>query len=258
VKEVWPKNLIKQIIDKPAYLYSGVRKIVQDITWEIEELPNITYSDLGYGSNKFKQLYRNYINEEELERVRSLLDSRAGQSFTSVALSLRGAKKDSRSMGHCMQTLVVSWKKDSETVEFQYRSTEVIQKFGADLVFARYLFDELDLSPELIRFRFANAYLSGVFFPTLCNYWNPIDFLEYLWNHDKKLFAGGTRFFLRSAYRQDQHFPYSPENLQHRYGWKHLDMPRIKEWLEEKHKEIGKPLPKLHHTKDYIPRGQRK
>ena len=141
----WPHGLIKSCIEKEAFLYSGVRKIIQDLTWSINELPDLTYTDLGYGPNKFKQLYRNYINEEELERVRALLDRRAGQSFTSVAMSLRGAKKESRSMGHCMQTLIVSWKKDCETAEIQYRSTEVIQKFGADLVFARYLFDELDI-----------------------------------------------------------------------------------------------------------------
>ena len=255
----WPQGLIKQCIEQEAFLYSGVRKIIQDLTWSINELPDLTYADLGYGANKFKQLHRNYINEEELERVRTLLDKRAGQSFTSVALSLRGAKKDSRSMGHCMQTLVVSWKKDCETAEFQYRSTEVIQKFGADLVFARYLFDELDIDPSIIRFRFANAYLSGVFFPTLCAHWDAIDFLDYLWEHDQRLFAGGTRFFLRSTYREDQHFPFSPENVQHKFAWKNLDMPRIRDYLEKKHKKYGKPLPKIHYNKDeYIPRAKRK
>jgi hypothetical protein len=255
----WPQGLIKECIEAPAFLYSGVRKIMQDITWTISELPDITYEDLGYGPNKFKQLHRNYIDPDELERVRDLLDRRAGQSFTSVAMSLRGAKKDGRSMGHCMQTLVVSWKKDYETVEVQYRSTEVIQKFGADLVFLRYILEELDLSPNLFRFRFANAYLSGVFFPTLCAHWDAIEFLEYLWQHDQKLFAGGTRFFLRSAYKRDQHFPFSPENVQHKFAWKTLDMRRIQEYLEKKHKKYGKPLPKIHYNKgEYIPRGKRK
>lgn len=258
--EVWPHLLIRKCIQKEAFLYSGVRKIIQDLTWEIQirDLPDIDYPALGYGSNKFKQLYRNYINEEELERVRSLLDRRAGQSFSSIAMSLRGQKKDSRSMGHCMQTLIISWTKDHANAEVQYRSTEVIQKFGADLIFLRYLLQELDFKPEVIRFRFANAYLSGVFFPTLCSFWDPVDFLDYLWENDKRLFAGGTRFFLRSAYREDQHFPYSPENLQHKFGWRNLDMRRIKRYLEEKHLAYDKPLPKIHHNKhEYVPRGQR-
>ena len=255
----WPQGLIKECIEKEAFLYSGVRKIIQDLTWTITELPELTYEDLGYGPNKFKQLCRNYLDAGELERVRSLLDKRAGQSFTSVAMSLRGARKDARSMGHCMQTLVVGWKKDYETVEIQYRSTEVIQKFGADLVFLQYLLEELDLDPDLFRFRFANAYLSGVFFPTLCHHWDAIEFLEYLWEHDRKLFTGGTRFFLRSAYKKDQWFPFSPENLQHQFAWRHLDMRRIREYLEKKHKKFGKPLPKIHYNKhEYRTRSKRK
>lgn len=254
----WPFSLVEAIIEKEAFLYSGVRKIVQDITWEIEELPELTYEDLGYGPNKFKQLCRNYLDPEELERVRSLLDKRAGQSFSAVAMRLQGAKKDSRSMGHCMQSLVVAWKKDAEVVEVQYRSTEVIQKFGADLVFLRYILDELDLNPDLYRFRFANAYLSGVFFPTLCAHWDAVDFLEFLFEHDQKLFAGGTRFFLRSSYKRDQHFPFSPENVQHKFAWANLDMKAIREYLEKKHKKYGKPLPKIHYNKDeYVPRSKR-
>lgn len=254
----WPQGLIKECIEAPPFLYSGVRKIINDLTWSINELPDLTYEDLGYGPNKFKQLSRNYLNPEELERMRSLLDNRAGQSFTSAAMSLRNATKDSRSMGHCMQTLVVAWKRDMEVVEVQYRSTEVIQKFGADLVFLRHILDELDLSPDMFRFRFANAYLSGVFFPTLCAHWDAVEFLEYLWDNDPRLFAGGTRFFLRSSYREDQHFPFSPENVQHKFAWKHLDMKRIRDYLEKKHKKFGKPLPKIHYNKDeYIPRSKR-
>lgn len=258
--KIWPHGLVRQVIRQPAFLYSGVRKIVQDVTWEIpwEFYPELDYGDLGYGDNKFKQMCRNYLDEDELERVRSLLDRRAGQSFSSVAMSLRGARKDSRSMGHCMQSLVLSFTKDDSNAEVQYRSTELVQKFGADLVFIRWLLAQLDFPPDLVRFRFANAYLSGVFFPTLCAHWgDPIDFLEYLWEHDQRLFAGGTRFFLRSAYREEQHFPYSPENLQHRFAWANLDMPSIAEWLEEKHLEFGKPLPKIHHDKNYVPRGKR-
>ncbi|WP_455363561.1 hypothetical protein [[Eubacterium] cellulosolvens] len=256
----WPESLIKQCVEAPALFYSGVRKILTDITWETDELPDLTYEDLGYGPNKFKQLCRNYLDLDELERVRTLLDKRAGQSFTSVAMSLRGQQKsDARSMGHCMQTLIIIWAKDTEIVEVQYRATEVIKKFGADLVFLRYILDELDLAPSLFRFRFASAYLSGVFFPTLCMHWRPIDFFDYLWEHDERLFAGGTRFVLRSASEQHQHFPYSPENTQHQVAWRELDMPAIREYLEKKHKKYGKPLPAIHYNKHaYVPRGKRK
>lgn len=265
-RDVWPHSLIRKCIRKEAFDYQGVRKILQDLTWELkwEDYPTHTYEDLGYGKNKFKQLTRNYINEEEWERVRNLLQKRRGKSFNSIALCLRGAKKESRSMGHCMQSLIISWKKDELNLEVQYRSTEAILKFGADLTFIKWIVDELNivetlgLTPNVIRFRFANIYLSGVFFPTVCKFWDPIEFLDYLWDTDQRLFAGGTRFFLRSAYQEDQIFPYSPEQQQHKFAWKNLDMLRIKEYLEEKHLRYDKPLPKQHHTKDYIPRGKRK
>ena len=260
MNEAWPQGLIKTCVEAPALMYSGVRKVLNNITWSTDTLPELEYKDFGYGPNKSKQLERNYLNRDELERARTLLDKRAGQSFTSVAMSLRGQQKaDSRSMGHCMQSLIITWAKDLEIVEVQYRATEVIKKFGADLVFLRYLLNELDLHPNRFHFRFANAYLSGVFFPTLCMFWEPFEFFDYLWEHDEKLFQGGTRFVLRSASEEHQHFPYSPENTQHKVAWKHLDMPSIRDYLEKKHKKYGKPLPEIHYNKHaYVPRGKRK
>jgi hypothetical protein len=35
----WPEDLIKQCVEAPALMYSGVRKILEDITWETDELP---------------------------------------------------------------------------------------------------------------------------------------------------------------------------------------------------------------------------
>ena len=257
-KQGWPFNLVKQCLAKPAFMYTGVRKIVQNLTYSVSALPNISYEDLGYGKNKHKQLMRNYWNESEIERVKALLEHRKKQSFTSAAMSMRAAVKDSRSQGHCMQTMVITKMKEQTVVEMQYRSTEVILKFGGDLVFLPYVFRELDIEPDTIRFHFANAYLSGVFFPTLSRWWDACDFLEHLWVHDQRLFAAGTRFFLRSAYKKDQKFPYSPEQQQHVFAWKHLDMPRIRDFLEEKHRQFDKPLPKMHHKDNYIPRGKRK
>lgn len=252
IKNTWPHGLVRKCIQKEALDYQGVRKIIQDITWTLdwEDYPTHTYEDLGYGKNKFKQLCRNYINEAEWDRVKGVIEKRKGKAFSSVALSLRGAQKESRSMGHCMQTLIISWTKKTVNVEVQYRSTEAILKFGADLTFIKWILEHFEIVPEFVRFRFANIYLSGVFFPTVCKFWDPVDFLNYLWDNDEKLFAGGTRFFLRSAYQKDQFFPYSPENQQHNFAWTNLDMGRIKMFLEEKHLRYNKPLPKQHHTRE--------
>lgn len=269
----YARDFINDLIKREAFLYAGVRKIVQGVTWEIDNSnpkgdrtaswPSLTYQDLGYGTNKEKQLQRNYFDPEEVTRVRLQLQKRGRAAFTAVAMNMKAGKKDSRSMGHCMQTMVISRTPKVTTVEMQYRSTEAILKFGGDVVFLPWVFEQLEIEPTTVRFHFANAYLSGVFFPTLFTSWNPISFLETLWTHDQKLFAGGTRFLLRSAYKKDQKFPYSPEQLQHRFLWERVGastIKRIKDYLEEKHRLFGKPLPKIHHKLDeeYIPRGKRK
>ena len=249
------EQLILSAIERPAFLYSGVRKILQDVTWVCpwsEFKHDLTYARLGYGKNKAKQLDRNYINPAEFNRIRQILDKRKDHQFTSVAMLMRGGEKDSRSMGWCMlNTIITSGPKLPTTVEVQYRSTELILKFGADLVFLQELLTQrLGVEPDVIRFRFANAYLSGVFFPTFCRFHDPIDFLELLWKKDRKLFAGGTRFFLRSTYKKNQSFPYSPENQQHKFLWSHFspgEIHRIRDYLHEKHVKIGKPLPNVHH-----------
>jgi hypothetical protein len=259
IQQGWPFNIVTECIRAPAFLYNGVRKIVQGITVEFDQLPELTYSDLGYTQNKHKQLVRNYFDPEECDRVKALIHKRRGQTFTSVAMSMRAGAKDKRSMGHCIQTLIIGMCKDKLTVELQYRSTEVILKYGGDLAFLPWVFEQLDIEPQKVSFRFANAYLSGVFFPTLMRFWDPIDLMDYIFEKDPMLFKGATRFVLRSAREKDQHFPYSPENRQHQIGWEALDMPKIARYLEKKHKKYGRPLPTIHKRKeDYETRSQKR
>lgn len=255
----FPIRLIKQIIKTEPICYSGIRKILQDVTYQTTKIPTLTYEDLNYTQAKHKQLLRNYVNPEEFDRVKELLKKRKKQHFTSVGVSLRNETKKNKSMGWCMLSMVITrmTRPALETVEIQYRSTEVIRKFGGDLAFLPWLLKEFDLNPDILRFRFANLYLSGVFFPTVCLFWEPVEFLEYLYKHDRRMFDGSTRFFLRSARTPDQHFPYSPENQQHKLAWKFLDMEKIHDYLHEKHREMGKPLPQIHTKDNYIPRSQR-
>lgn len=256
-------NLALAAAQETAYQYQGVRKIINGFTWQMTNLPRLEFADLGYGSNKFKQLVRNYVNEEEFARVRSVLERRRDQSFTSVALAMRGAKKESRSQGWCMLSIVVTVSKRSTGVEVQYRSTELTLKFGGDLVFLRWLFQQLKIDPDWVTFRFANCYLSGVYLPYLVSFADdPVTLLQEIKKHDEEFFQHGTRFFLRSSYTQAQVFPYSPENVAHKFLWSKFSDPAIREirdYLEKEHKRYGKPLPKTHYKPgEYIPRGQRK
>lgn len=242
--------LVRRVMEMPAFQYNGLRKIVQGLDWEIDAIPKVTYEEIGYSKNKAKQLERNYIDPVELERVRNVLGKRRHQSFTSVALNTRGAKKDSRSMGWCMLSIVVTRANKVETVEIHYRSTELILKFGGDLAFLPGVFERLGVNPSVVRFRFANAFFSGVFLPTFLAFKaNKTAFLEKMRRCDPKHFQAGTRFLLRSAMKKNQRFPYSPENQQHKFFWGNVapyDIEEIKQYLILEHMKFGRPLPTAH------------
>lgn len=252
--------IAKQSLDHPALLYTGPRKMLQDVTFTVTPatLKNgdwPTYPSIGYGTNKEKQLIRTYWKDDEANRVRQVLDRRGGQQFTSVAMSLRNKEKDSRSMGWCMNSLVVTRMRKShfESVEIQYRSSELTMKFGGDLCFIPYMFSQLNLSPSIIRFRFANAYFSGVYLAYLANHWpgGPVPMLDYMWRHDQEFFRHGTGHFYRSTLSADQVFKYSPENLAHRFGWRNIDMKAAFRYLKKRYKEMGRPMPHRSMVNDY-------
>lgn len=227
---LWPHSLIKAALKQDAMAYSGVRRIIQNFTWELDSLPVLTYEDLGYTKAKEKQLMRNYYNADEFLRVKTILEKRAGKSsLTSVALLLRSKPKDSRSMGHCMLNMVISRLNRVEVVDMYYRSTELSFKFGADLVFLHRVFTELGINPSKIRFHFANAFLSGGYWGTLMQFWDPIALLSYLHDKDHRFFLSGTRVLFRSAIEKNQTYKYSPHNQQHRLLWRVLTPKQLAE-----------------------------
>lgn len=260
-KRFWALPLYEAVVEKEATGWQAIGKVVQDITFETKGLPEWELDDWGYGKNKVKQLERNYVNQEEFGRVKSILERRAGNKYTSVAVSLRGAPKDSRSQGWCMLSLVISRNRDWFSVEVQYRTTELILKFAADVWFLRKILADFGIKPNVCRFRFANCALSGAYFPYLVDKIDLIPFLDNIHQTDGEFFFRTTRFLLKSSYREDQYHPFSPERLSHRYLWNHSTKKEIKvlrEFLEDLHKRTGRPLPKDFHDASYVPKGQRR
>jgi hypothetical protein len=257
----WAASLYYAIVESPIAGWQAIGKVVRDITLTSDTLPNWTFEDWGYGRNKITQLTRNYVNEEEFERVRSVLKRRSEKKYTSVALSLRGKPKDSRSQGWCMLSLVISRNGTSQSVEVQYRTTEAILKFAADVIFLRdYLLRWLDLSPDVFRFRFANCALSGAYFPYLVDKLDIVKFLERVHRRDPEFFLRTTRFLLKASYRKDQYHPFSPERVSHKFLWGRASTAQIKAiraYLEPLHAATGRPLPKDFHDESYVPKGQR-
>jgi hypothetical protein len=227
---------VRACLSAPVLEYNGARKIVQSVGFSLPKIPEVDLEAVGYNPKvKMKNLERMYYNPEEATRVRALLTRRADQAFSALAYSFRAGAKDSRSMGHCMESMVIGLTKKTTTVEVLYRSTEVIKKHSADLAFLPVVFDRLEVKPDIVKFYFTHAYLSGVFFPTLFRWWDPIVFLEKIRIEEPKLFVVATRFLRRSVRKQEHEFPYAPEKQQHIYAWKHYPerMPEINEYLEQ-------------------------
>jgi hypothetical protein len=233
-------GMIEACLKAPVFQYNGARKIVRDVIWAPGALPAIDLKAIGYArpETKLKALQRMYFSETEAKRIRDLIAKRDGQAFTAVSMSMRAGEKDSRSMGHCIDSIVIALDKNESWVTVMYRSTEVIKKFTADLVFFPWVFDQLEIKPSGVSFFFSNAYLSGVFFPGLFGWLDPIEFLQMLRKREPKLFVVSTRFLRRSVRKRDQKFPYSPEQHQHEFAWKHYPekMKLISAYLE---KELG-------------------
>ncbi len=227
---------IQVALATPVYQYNGARGIVRNMLWSPGKIPEVDLTAIGYArpNTKLKALQRMYFNPVEAERMKALLAKRDGQAFSALCMSMRGGEKDSRSMGHCINAIAFTIGDDIRAT-VMYRSTELIKKFAADLAFIPWVFEQLEVKVDHVDFFFANAYLSGVFFPTLFRYHDPIEFLEMLRKKDQFLFVVATRFLRRIVKTEDQTFPYSPEQMQHVFAWKHFPkkMPTIRRYLEE-------------------------
>lgn len=227
---------VKACLEAPVAEYNGARKIVQSVGFKVSKIPPVDLSEIGYSpSTKLKALDRMYYDPIEADRVKSLLKKREHQAFSAVSMSMIAGNKDKRSMGHCLNSMVISVTQKRLVAEVVYRSTEVIKKHTADLAFLPRVFDRLEIEPDEVRFYFCNAYLSGVFFPTLFLYWEPLSFLEMIRLSEPKLFIVATRFLRRSVQNRGQKFPYSPEHNQHELAWNRYPekMSSIRDYLSQ-------------------------
>lgn len=249
---------VKACLEAPVFEYNGARKIVQSVAFSLPSIPPVDLEQVGYNTKiKMGNLDRMYYNPAEAKRVVDLLERRSSQAFSALEMSLKGhstgsvlvedeetevaefsfraGDKDPRSMGHCLSSMMIGLTRKRTTVEVVYRSTEVIKKHCADLAFLPVVFDRLGIKPDVVKFYFTHAFLSGVFFPTLFRWWDPITFLDLLRTREPKLFVVATRFLKRSVLDKDKKFPFSPEQHQHDFAWEHYPekMPIINTYLQE-------------------------
>ena len=206
----WAEFVGRLCIQKPA-AYVQIRKIFRDISWEVpfEDFDGVSLQpeNMGYspGDSKIRQLKRNYLNVEELERARDSLASRikSGKQQSCITARFGNQKKDSRSQGFCMQTITLNHISNPLpghprlVVEIYYRSTEVGKKFLADLVFLKEVVFPILLEglpdPDVVRFRFSTLYLSSLFLPIIFQVVPVLEALERIKSGDPKWFSRCVR-----------------------------------------------------------------
>ena len=186
-------DLIYKACEKPAFVIHGVRKIVQGLYYEhhgpIHAQDILT--ELGYKPVKVTRLMNLYYNAEEVKKAKEKLKQREGEEHSSVSVLTRNmAKTHPASQGWCIQNITISEsyhrKKRTVTADIFYRSTELIQKFGADLSLINNYYEALEVQPEITRFYFSNAYVSAVFFPLLFQFTDGPKLLAHIKQHDDR------------------------------------------------------------------------
>jgi len=230
------RTLIWHAAALPTFTLSGVRKIVSDVAFQIpwDDLvaTKLSYTDLHYTAAKRRQLARNYWDQEEVDAAFEKLMAREGRKdHTSVSIQLRGQAKDSRSQGYCMQNLVISMSRTALEVDVYYRSTELIQKFAADLVFFSEqlppLFEKLTLKPTRVRFKFANVYLSAVFMPIFLRYEpDPEGFFKLLRQQDPRFFRT-CGLATRRFFQETHNYKYRTRIKMFNYWKAHVDPVKV-------------------------------
>lgn len=202
-------GLISDLACQSPAGYVQIRKIFRDIQWEVpfDEWDGLSLKpeNMGYsaGDSKIRQLKRNYLNVEELEAARDSLKERMSKSQSCITARFGNQKKDSRSQGFCIQTLSLNYLEKPEpghpqfVVEIYYRSTEVGQKFFADLMFLDEVVFPILLEglpkPDLIKFKFSTLYLSSMFLPIILQTTDVVRLLKSIKEHDTKWFTRCVR-----------------------------------------------------------------
>lgn len=203
-------DLCRHVVMKPG-IYTGVRKVVQGVSWELDALPEVDLVQLGYRGGKIAQLMRNYFNQAEVDAARVKLAARRKSPHTSVALNTLGEKKDARSQGHCIRSIIITQTPKWTEVDIIYRSTELIQKHTADYALLPIILGQLGLAhtPRKFRLYFANCFITALFAPILFQHTDAVEFYELLKEHDPRYYRtflnATAKFFEKECRYQYRH-----------------------------------------------------
>lgn len=230
MKEEWIREVLR-LSRREADFYSGCRKIIQghQITfhdlWDHED--PLILEDAGYTKSKMAHLIRGYFVEESIEAAIKLWELRRTKtSYGSVGITCYGhffkndaIKKSKRAsvMGPCIQAVTITQVKGngkggtggSYRIDAFYRTTEILKKFPADLVFIRdVLLKDFDFSGMKflgMTCHFANVTVHPQYFVTAIPHMDdPIAELERLKKRDRYFYDWVIKWSAR--YLCEEHY----------------------------------------------------
>lgn len=272
MKDDWIVHCL-ELAAKPADLYSGCRKIIfgQQLTFgEVFDAEDpIVLEDCGYTKNKLGHLVRGYLHPESKEMAIKLWDLRRTKpSYGSVGMTTYNhfikndfVKKSKRAsvMGPCIQSLVITQvkggKKASYRIDAFYRTTEILKKFPADLIFIRDVlldgFNFEGMEFQGLTCHFANVTVHPQYFVTLIPLLeDPIRELERIKAVDRYFYDWIVKW--TSRYLVPEHFRGIQKFAQAMRVKVDADL-RIKGW---RRKELTRYLEQNHpgHSRAYNPK----
>lgn len=226
MKDEWVRHVLK-LARTEADFYSGCRKIITGTQLRFKDLWDaddpLILEDAGYTKSKMSHLVRLYAHEESIEmalklwKLRRSKTSYGSVSFTCYNHLLKNdiEKKSKRAsvMGPCIQavsiTQVKGGKKGQYFIDAFYRTTEILKKFPADLVFIRdVLLKDFDFSGMEflgLKCHFANVTVHPQYFVTIIPHLeDPIHELERLKKRDRYFFDWVVKWTAR--YLCEEHY----------------------------------------------------
>lgn len=215
MKQFWINSCIA-LSERPAEFYSGARKIHRPVLLTYEPGKDFFFDlkieDCGFTKSKMAMLVKNYFLKESIDAAKGLWKERiAKDKYGSVGVScyghyvkgdVKGATPRGSKFGPCIQAFTLTYQKRLTTVDVFYRTTELMKKFPADLVFLRdVLLKEFDFTKapiERINFHFANVTCHPMYWITLVPHLkDPIATLERLKKKDPFYFKWVTKWSSR-------------------------------------------------------------
>lgn len=210
MKDEWVKEVLR-LSRREADFYSGCRKIITQHSIRFDDLWDdkdpLILEDAGYTKSKMSHLIRLYVHEESIEAALKLWAlRRAKTAYGSVGFTCYNhfqknseTKKSKRAsvMGPCIQSVVITQikggKKGKYMIDAFYRTTEILKKFPADLIFIRDVllkdFDFSGMEFAGLTCHFANVTVHPQYFVTLIPHLeDPIRELERIKKKDKFFF----------------------------------------------------------------------